>query len=103
MPYKVAQCHGQHKTAIDRIVAAHKAGQVTEHEAWVRLSILYHRCNNRLPPEMREDTQHRRYMIETWFPTYANLWFEGSREDCKAMAGELEAGQGGKFWVVYEY
>jgi hypothetical protein len=54
----------------------------------------------------RSGPDHIRYMIDTWFVRYANVWYSGPRDkchECHAEANRLNRAGVGKFAVAYEY
>jgi len=104
MPYWVEQSYGPHVEDINQTVRRFKNGDITNVQAWHHLSNLYQKCSGKAAPVLLDtmDPSRVAYMIITWFPMYANLWFEGSRPECYATARRMSLSDE-KYAVRYEY
>lgn len=57
----------------------------------------------REPPALTDHLHHTDYMILTWFPLYANMWYEGTEQKCKSWAWRMTYSEGNEYTVRYEY
>ena len=106
MPYWVEQAKGDHKAAIDKVRDQYRKGILTTEQAWAKMSTLYRHCRpDREPPALADHIdrpEHCAYMLLTWFPLYANMWFEGSPSECRTYV-RMVSRPGITYKVVYEY
>jgi len=109
MPYWVEQTKGQHTDDIKAIVSHYKHANLDAQDAWCKLAALYSEIRpDREPPNYDDHASGKgssvEYMLTTWFPLYANMWFSESFESCKHERDRLNHTRpNDRFEIFYEY
>jgi len=108
MPYWVEQTKGSHKDAIENVGKMYRKGIYTVEDAWSKFSALYLETHpNREPPSLQDHLNGRGsdvdYMLLTWFPFYANMWYSGPESKCESWARQHSRSGGNEYRVCYEY
>jgi hypothetical protein len=116
MPHWIEQTKGPHKRAVEDTIRAYKSGEISPEDAWKKLSSLYRKANDShkplrpngaTPPSFEKHAargqEHIDYMIDTWFERYANVWYAGPAEKCRAEARRMTRRGVEEYEVFYEY
>jgi len=103
MPYWVEQTKGQHKADIDNAREMYRKGIYTVEDAWSKMQALYLVTHpTREPPALADHEHNTDYMLLTWFPLYANMWFEDTERKCRQFVRQMNDWQS-TYQVCYEY
>jgi len=104
MSFWVMQIKGEHVERLNGILRHYKKGTLDVADTWAKLCALYVECNpTREPPLLEEHSHNIDYMITTWFPLYANFWYEGSKSECERWVWRMAYSTGNHYKVCYEY